>query len=200
MSMEPVITPKLVPGAFVYTGDNGQSQTMYFQFNPEKLARSRTAQFTETKANDTQGTTSNRGTQGKKYTLKVERWKIDLDIRLDASKPTFISQQTSSADPLPLKEGLEQVKKGLEHLEAMIEPGPIPSENDSLYGYQTLPDPPMVQFLWGDRGWAGFLTSLSISEILFTRDLKPRRVEATVSMVILETLRQLEQGKTGGKQ
>lgn len=200
MSMVPVLTPQLIPGAFVYSDRNGNSQTLYFQFNPEKLTRARTAQFKETKANDTQGTTSNRGAQGKKYTLTVERWKIDFDIRLDASKPTFVSQQRMSAAPPGLGDGLEQVRAGLAHLEALIEPGPIPSENDSLYGYQELPDPPMIQFLWGDRAWAGFLTSLSISEVLFTPDLKPRRVEATVSMVILETLRQLQQGKTGGKQ
>jgi hypothetical protein len=218
MTGEPEATAKLIPGAFVYTDRNGQLQAMYFQFNPEKLARSRSAQFQETQANDTQGTTTARGRQGKKYTLSVERWKIDLDIRLDASKSAFVSDKQITTNEFQSGENsaqawfkhLEQVKlstpqltsvaEGLKHLEAMIEPGPIPSENDSTYGFQSLPDPPMVQFLWGDRLWAGFLTSLSISEVQFTPKLQPIRAEATVSLVIIETLRQLQQGKIGGKQ
>lgn len=212
------LASKLIPGAFVYTDRNGKLQTLYFQFNPEKLARSRKATFEETKANDTQGTTTARGRQGKKYTLKVDRWTIDLDIRLDASKRAFASDKQITAAELEAttdtesnwlqhlkavklqdKPELTSVAEGLKHLEALIEPGPIPSENDNTYGFQTLPDPPMIQFLWGDRLWSGFMTSLSISEIQFTPQLKPIRVEASVSLVIVETLRQLQTGKTGGE-
>jgi hypothetical protein len=215
MSEEP---NQLIPGAFVYTDRSGRLQAMYFQFNPEKLARSRKATFEETKANDTQGTTAARGRQGKKYTLKVDRWTIDLDIRLDATNPAFVSDKPITRTELEAKDDkganwlshlkatrlegkpkLTSVAEGLKHLEAMIEPGPIPSENDNTYGFQSLPDPPMLQFLWGDRLWSGFMTSLSISEIQFTPQLTPVRAEASVSLVIVETLRQLQQGKTGGQ-
>ncbi|MCG8420095.1 MAG: hypothetical protein MJE77_19370 [Proteobacteria bacterium] len=216
----PLEAADLEPGAFIYTDLKGKLQAIYFQFNPEKLTRSRTATFKETDANDRQGTTTARGAQGKKYTLTVERWKIDLDIRLDASKPAYVGTQPPPPDFVNSPKGedlakkwrqhLEKVKlqharltsvaEGLSHLEALIEPGPIPSENDDLYGFSSLPDPPMIQFLWGERIWAGFMTSLSISEVQFTPQLSPKRVEATVSLVILETLRQLQQGKTGGKQ
>lgn len=217
----PLSARNLIPGAFVYTDRKGRLQAMYFQFNPEKLARNRKATFTQTKANDTQGTATNRDGQGKKYTLSVDRWTIDLDIRLDASRPAFTSSKQITATELnPEKESdrtwlnhleeltlqdsaLTSVEEGLKHLEALIEPGPIrPSqnENESTYGFRTLPDPPTVHFLWGDRLWSGFLTSLSISEIQFSPRLKPIRAEASVSLVIVESMRQLQQGKTGGKQ
>ena len=56
----------------------------------------------------------------------------------------------------------------------------------------------MVSFMWGDRLWRGFLTSVSINEVQFTPKLVPKRAEVSVSMVVLETLDPLKAQKVGG--
>lgn len=184
----------LTPAAFNYVDRNNRNRQLYFQFNPTTLKRTRTVTFTETKGNDPLASETDRSAQGKKFSLKAQRWKLDFDIRLDASMPPLTKEGAQASGSY-----LGAVQQGLDQLEALVEPGPVPSENDSLYGFQLNPDPPLIYFTWGARIWSGYMTSLTISEVQFTPDLVPKRVEATVSLVVIETPRQLAQGKTGGR-
>jgi hypothetical protein len=187
---------KLTPGLISYTDGDGVKQRFYFQCNPTSLTRSRSASRTDTKATTPAGTSTERGEAGRKYTHRVSPWKLEsIELWLDASMP-YWSDQTNRKE----EGSFEAVQRGLEHLRAISEPGPVRKENNHRTGAPPQPSPPLLTFTLGERSWIGHVSSLSIVEKEFTPDrLLPKQIKATLSLDIIETLQQLDQGKTGGE-
>lgn len=192
----------LVPGLFIYTDRSKQKQGFLFQFNPETLKRSRTVALQDSNTNQPNGTSTGRGNAGRKYSMKASRWKIDFDIRLDASRmfPKQLGMmiaQAATGQGLAALNPFGSVMAGIRQLEALVEPTEIPVTGGKR-GLEENPETPVVEFYWGDRVWSGYVTSLSFNEALFSALLMPMVVEASISMEIIEPMSSLLAGITGG--
>jgi hypothetical protein len=192
---DPVLHVQVTPGLIEYVDNQGTAQKFYFQCNPASLSRSRTINRTDSQAtNQAAGTKTARGEAGRKYTLKANAWRLDtIELWFDASMPHWVTGKRSEDG------GLDAVQKSLKHLEAISEPGPVPSENESQTGAPPLPSPPLITLTLGTRTWQGHVSSLSIVEQDFTPDLVPRRVKVTLGIEPVVTEAQLERGKLGAK-
>jgi len=214
----------VTPGVITYTAHTGEKRQFYFQCNPASLTRSRTVTRTDTKAGTpTMGTTHERGAAGKKFTHRPSTWRFDsIEIWIDASNPPCIASTPApqpagkppriaaswAVAPLPtaykreqpkkFSEAMQAVMEAIKHLEAICEPGPVPTENEHQQGMPPLPDAPRVVLWVGERAWAGYVTSVTILEKEFTHDLAPRLVKATLSLELVPTTYDLEKGNLGG--
>jgi hypothetical protein len=190
----PVLHVQVTPGVISYVDNQGAPQKFYFQCNPESLTRSRTINRTDSPAtNQAAGTRTARGEIGRRYTLKANSWKLDtIELWFDASMPHFRTGVRSE------DEGFEAVQAAIQHLHAISEPGPVPTENESQTGAPPLPPTPLITLTLGNRTWQGHVSSLSIVERNFTPMLLPRQVKATLGIELVVTEQQLEQGKLGG--
>lgn len=192
---DPILHVQVVPGLIEYVDNKRKPQKFYFQCNPASLSRSRNIARTDSQAtNQAAGTKTARGEAGRRYTLKASAWKLDtIELWFDASMPHWTEGTLVEGG------GLEAVQRSIEHLEAISEPGPVPSENESQTGAPPLPSPPLITLTLGKRTWQGHVSSLSIVEQEFTPDLVPRRIKVTLGIEPVVTEAQLEQGKLGGK-
>jgi len=178
-----------VPGFFLYKTATGQRGLLHFQFNPQEIQRSRSVSFEETSALD-EDQSSNAGGDSQssssskkfsKYTLRAGRWRLSLNIRLDTSAPLL-----PGAPIPPYAVDLAALALAVKQLETLVEPQEKITQNKATYGYPSQPETPRVQFWWGPRVWEGYITDVSITEKMFTPDLLPKRVEANVSMVVID--------------
>jgi hypothetical protein len=194
-SGDPILKVQVPPGLIEYLDHGGQHQKFYFQLNPTSLSRSRTINRTDSPAtNQAAGTKTARGEAGRRYTLKANPWKIDtIELWFDAQMPHWTNGKLSEEG------GLDAVKEGIKHLEAISEPGPVTTENESQTGAPPLPNTPLVTLTLGTRTWQGHVASMTILEKEFTRELVPKQVKATLSLELVVTEPQLQQGKLGGK-
>lgn len=172
------------PGYFLIKGVDGSKASLYFQFNPEEIVRSRSVDFNDTSGLEDQGPTPVVGSGPSayaKYTLRAARWMIsNINIRLDSSAPPQVGMPNSSygAD-------LDALRKAVKLLESLVEPKERKNQNQAKDSYPNQAETPIVQLCWGKRIWEGYVTSVNITEKLFTPDLVPKRVEASVNMVVL---------------
>ncbi len=191
----------LIPGLFIYKDRSGLSQGLLFQFNPETLKRSRTVSLQDSSTKEGKGTTTGQDAVGRKYSMTASRWKIDLELRLDASR-TFPKQlglllsQRAAGPGVAIGAALG-VMMGIRQLESLVEPTKIPSVG-SKNGFEGKEETPEVDFYWGLRVWKGFVTSLTINETLFSVALLPMMVEASISMEIIEPMSSVLAGTVGG--
>lgn len=200
----PFDTP-LIPGLFIYKDRSGQPQGLLFQFNPETLKRTRTVSLQDSSTNQGKGTTTGRGNEGRKYSMKVGRWKIDLDIRLDASRVfpkqmgLLLARRAAGLGRLGLSPPAS-VAAAIRQLEALVEPTELqlPQGAPSTRGFEENAETPEVDFYWGDRVWKGFVTSLTFTESMFSATLSPLVVEAAISMEIIEPMSSVVAGAVGG--
>jgi hypothetical protein len=193
---DPILYVQVTPGLIEYTDAQGTAQKFYFQCNPASLSRTRTINRTDSPAtNQAAGTKTARGEAGRKYTLKANAWKLDtIELWFDASMPHIGGDGKRVEDG-----GLDAVQQSIKHLEAISEPGPVPSENESQTGAPPLPSPPLLTLTLGTRTWQGHVSSISIVEQDFTYDLVPRRIKVTLGIEPVVTEAQLETGKLGAK-
>jgi hypothetical protein len=188
----------LIPGLFMYKDCSGQQQGLLFQFNPETLKRSRTVSLEDSSTSQNGGTTTGNNESGRKYSLKAARWKIDLELRLDASRsfPKQLGMMLANAARLSgtasapsattlAENAVSPVLAAVRQLEALVEPTII-SRVPTKKGFEEHADPPEVDFYWGTRIWKGFVTSLTINEALWSALLMPMVVEASISLEIIE--------------
>jgi hypothetical protein len=177
-------------GEIYYTDLKGKPQKFVFQCNPTTLTRSRRITRTESKAtNPTAGSKKTAGQAGRKFTHKADEWRFEsLELWFDASMPF----------PTP-PGGLAGVQAGIEHLEAICEPGPEPSENESQIGAPPAPSPPEITLNLGNRSWKCFVNSVTILEKEFTPALVPRLVKATLSLELMPDERDNDNRKPGAK-
>lgn len=198
----PFDTP-LIPGLFIYKDRSGVPQGLLFQFNPETLKRSRTVSLQDPSTSQPNGTTTGRGDAGRKYSLKAARWKIDLEIRLDASR-TFPKQLGLMLALRAVGQGVTAmtpmtgVMAAVRQLEALVEPTEVAVPTRGTRGFEEHAETPEVDFYWGDRVWKGFVTSLTINETLFSAVLMPMVVEAAVTLEIIEPMSSVLAGAVGG--
>jgi len=185
--------PKLLRGAFVEYGLSVPPLIVTFQFNPEKISRSRANTFA-----GPQG--ENRGLRAFHQSVsdlitirdlqevKVEEEKISgLELRFDATdkmnEGNLIATQFGIAPQLATLELMMYPKGegvlGAALTELLGSPGGF-----SFTGGEK---PPMVLFIWGRKKVLPVnITSMTINEQEFSPDLNPIRAIVTVNLDVIE--------------
>jgi hypothetical protein len=185
-----VLRPKVLRGAFVEYGLSLPPLLFAFQFNPETLTRSRTANYTPAGA-DGSGNGCREGNEAQQRAclsqVQVSEESIGLTLNLDAT------------DDLNDGSGLTGqfgIGPQLSVLELMIYP-----KTDQLFGFpignllggsdqfgaaqaKTIP---ILLFVWGrKRVMPVVMTSISITEQEYFPDLNPKRATVAVQLKVLE--------------
>lgn len=185
--------PKILRGAFVEYGLSIPPLFVVFQFNPVQLTRNRSLSHT---APSSAQTGSLRDFH-KRYddlaklrddqVVAVQEEVIGFEIRLDAF------DKLNEGDPITEQFG---IAPQLSTLELMVHP-----KEESLLGqawgsllgspggfsFTRKPNPPLVLFIWGHKRVLPVnITSLNITEVLYSPDLDPIRATATVNLTVIE--------------
>lgn len=185
-----VLRPKVLRGAFVEYGLSLPPLLFAFQFNPETLTRSRTANYTPAGAEGS-GAGCREGSEAQARSclsqVQVSEETISLTLTLDAT------------DDLNDGKGLAQqfgIGPQLSALELMIYP-----KTDQLFGFPIgnllggadqfgaaqAPTIPILLFIWGrKRVMPVVMTSLTLTEQEYFPDLNPKRATAAVQLKVLE--------------
>lgn len=186
------IRPKVLRGAFVEYGLSAPPLLFAFQFNPETLARSRTASYS---ARGAGGSGDGPGCRDASEQMQrsclaqvsVSEETIGLTLQLDAT------DQLDGADDVTRQFG---IGPQLSSLELMIYPksdqllglpiGNIVGTTDQ-FGAAQAKVIPILLFVWGrKRVLPVVMTSLQITEQEYFPDLSPRRATAAVQLKVLE--------------
>jgi hypothetical protein len=206
---------KLTVGQLFYWDTDGKSHSCIFQFNPTELERSRAVQFTRTKTGNTleEPGVGPRNQPKRKFTRKPEPWGMTLALRFDAGYGMRANAERSplpkvaqsaapvvvpERPPISFKDELERVEAAIGFFESLVEPGGRVSENQKVANADETPPTPLVILAYGQRSWLCAVKNLRIKEEDYTPNLRPRRFEVTLTVEIVETVRQNDQGKTGG--
>jgi hypothetical protein len=185
--------PKVLRGALVEYGLSLPPLFVVFQFNPVQLTRNRSLTHTAAAGS---GANSLREFH-KRYDnltdlrdaqqVVVQEEVIGLEIRLDAS------DGLDDGDAVTEQFG---ISPQLSTLELMVHP-----KDESLIGqavgtllgspggftFTKRPNPPMTLFVWGrKRVLPVNITSLNITELLYSPDLNPMRATATLGLTVIE--------------
>ena len=191
--------PKILRGAFVEYGLSLPPMFVVFQFNPEKLSRTRSISysppnrsvFKRGKLVEEKDDISLRNFHKNNSLLGVQRKQqadvneenISFDIRLDATEK--LSQEDFIA-------GRFGIAPELSALEMMVHP-----KDESILGslFSTKPGysftrkskMPMILFIWGlKRVLPVNINSLNIDEIEYSTWLNPIRAEVKVDLTVIE--------------
>jgi hypothetical protein len=185
--------PKLLKGAFVEYGLSIPPLIVTFQFNPEKISRSRTNSFSVPQG-------ENKGLRAFHQSVsdliairdlqevKIEEEKISgLELRFDAT------DKLNEGDPIATQFG---IAPQLATLELMMYPkgeGILGGALTDLLGspggfsFTGSEKPPMVLFFWGRKKVLPVnITSMTINEQEFSPDLNPVRAIVTVNLDVIE--------------
>ncbi|HEY6180488.1 MAG TPA: hypothetical protein VIX73_38865 [Kofleriaceae bacterium] len=185
---------QLTMGKLSYIDGNRDVQSIQFQFNPTELERSRTIKFTRTPTGNTleEMRVGVRNQAKRKFTRKPDPWSLTLALRFDAG------YYQDGASLGPFKHKIDSVTKAMRFFEALVEPSPFPTENEKIANADETPPPPLMILAYGTRTWQCAVKTVRIKEEDYTRELYPRRLEVTLTLEVVETVQQNEQGKTGG--
>ncbi len=189
--------PKILRGAFVEYGLSIPPLFVVFQFNPVQLTRNRSLSYAAPASAQGGGRQGTLRDFHKRYDdltdlqeaqqVTVQEEVIGFEIRLDA---------TDKLDAGDFIAGQFGIAPELSTLELMVHP-----KEESLLGqalgsllgssggfsFTRKPNPPMILFVWGrKRVLPVNITSLNITEILYSPDLNPIRATATVSLTVIE--------------
>ena len=203
--------PKILRGAFVEYGLSIPPLFVVFQFNPEQLTRGRSVSFAG--PNETlecprceSDTTPRPRTVDRTRSLRqyhkdhgdlseiqqnqrvtVEEETISFDIRLDAT------DKLEDGDLIASQFGVLPQLATLELLVQPKEEGLLGAAIGSLLGssggfsFTNKPNPPMVLFIWGyKRVLPVNITSLRVTETVFSTLLDPTRATVSVSLTVIE--------------
>jgi hypothetical protein len=187
---------KLTMGKLSYFDAKGVTQSIEFQFNPTELERSRSIQFTRTPTGNTldEANAGGRNQAKRKFTRKADPWAMTLALRYDAG------YHRHGDTPGPYKHKIDSVDKAMRFFEALVEPRPFPTENEKIANADETPPPPMMILAYGPRTWRCAVKTVRIKEEDYTPELRPRRLEVTLTLEVVETTQQNQQGKLGGNQ
>ena len=188
--------PHILRGAFVEYGISIPPLMVVFQFNPEKLTRNRSLSYSSKNNDKADDNTQLRSFHQKSslkeiqkdQVVKVQEETLSFELRLDATDSSGGTSPLHINNPASLAFG---VAPQLATLELMVQP-----KNESVIA-QTFKEgfscfqqanPPMILFIWGrKRVLPVNITSLNITEILYSPDLTPTRATASVSMTVIES-------------
>lgn len=192
--MRAEVTP-LMLGMFKYELA-GEKRQLVFQFNPESLSRSRSVAIEPGKVPDARGTGEGEASvvAGQTFASRSSNWSIHFKLRLDSTRKDAARDEASACSHETQPAGLEEA---LEELEELVEPTAAPGEKPP--GEHLPEQAPLVDFHWGSRTWSGQITSLAITETMFTPDLRPARVEVDVSMIVLRSAQDVAPGCLEGE-
>jgi hypothetical protein len=182
---------KLLKGALIEYGLSLPPLAFTFQFNPETLARSRTATYGSAGADGSGGSGCREGSEAQQRAclsqVHVTEETIGLTLQLDAT------DDLNDGAGLPKTFG---VGPQLSVLELMIYP-----KTDQLFGFpignllggsdqfgaahaKTIP---ILLFIWGrKRVMPVVMTSMQITEQEYFPDLNPKRASVVVQLKVLE--------------
>lgn len=186
--------PRILRGAFVEYGLSIPPLVVVFQFNPVQLTRNRS--LTPAVPEGFKGSLRDFH-QRKEYEdlaalrdaqrVTVNEEVIGFEIRLDAS------DQLADGDPIAEQFG---VTPQLSALELMVHPkqesvlgealGGL-LKSPKLFSYTRKPNPPLILFIWGrKRVLPVNITTLNITELLYSADLNPVRATVAVNLTVIE--------------
>jgi|GEM_PF-5592947 len=224
-SEKPKILDTAVPltvGQLFYWDNKGIAHSCPFQFNPTEIERTRDVKFTRTQTGNTyeEPRRGERNQTKRKASRKAERWQMTLSLKFDAGRPVTTKPpappppqapaDTSSDEPGPpvAGPGAPQVDKfesakalakrvvdTMRFFEALSGPLPDTVETDKMANADETPPPPFLTLALGWRSWKCAVKSVRIKEEDYTYDLYPRRFEVSLTLEIIETTQQAEQGK-----
>jgi hypothetical protein len=185
-----ILRPNVLRGAFVEYGLSLPPLLFAFQFNPETLTRSRTANYVPAGA-DGSGNGCREGNEAQQRAclsqVQVSEETISLTLQLDA---------TDDLNDHGALAGQFGIGPQLSVLELMIYP-----KTDQLFGFpignllggsdqfgaaqaKTIP---ILLFVWGrKRVMPVVMTSLQITEQEYFPDLNPKRAQVAVQLKVLE--------------
>ena len=213
----------LTVGQLYYRDANGQAQQCVFQFNPTEMERSRNIAFTRSRTGNTleESRTSGRNSAKRKQTRQLEPWAMSMTLRFDAAYGRLTHTRQSPLRKAPhsgeLPENLKSAQRttnlvagnfaaeikrigeALQFFEAIADAEPWKPENEKIANADETPPPPYVMLAFGQRVWECAVKSVRIKEEDYTRDLYPRRFEVTLSLELIQSVPQSEQGKGTAK-
>ena len=189
--------PRIQRGAFVEYGLSIPPLVVVFQFNPVQLTRNRSLTYAANNSAQTKGKANSLRDFHKKYDdlnklqkdqiVNVDEEVIGFEIRLDAF------DKLDEGDTITEEFG---IAPQLSTLELMVHPknetvmgqdlGPLLGSPEG-FSFTGKPNPPLVLFIWGrKRVLPVNITSLNITEVLYSPKLNPIRATATVSLTVIE--------------
>lgn len=196
-----------------------KSHQCLFQFNPTELERSRNIAYTRSPTGNTleEPRPGGRNNAKRKQTRKMEPWTMSVTLRFDAAygrvawtqqSPLRATERTGALSEEELhpkakfnpeaaefKQEIQRIDETLQFFEAIAEAEPWKPENEKTANADETPPPPYVMMAFGQRVWECAVKSVRIKEEDYTPDLYPRRFEATLTLEIIRTVPQNEQGK-----
>jgi hypothetical protein len=211
----------LTVGQLFYWDNKGTAHTCPFQFNPTEIERTRDVKFTRTPTGNTyeEPRRGERNQTKRKSSRKAERWQMTLSLKFDAGRPVTNEPPeppppkmpaSTDADDSPLVAGAgaprvdkfesatalaKRVVDTMRFFEALSGPLPDTIETDKMANADETPPPPFLTLALGWRSWKCAVKSVRIKEEDYTYDLYPRRFEVSLTLEIIETTQQAEQGK-----
>ncbi|HEX3765602.1 MAG TPA: hypothetical protein VHW23_43200 [Kofleriaceae bacterium] len=209
----------LTVGQLFYRDAKGNPQQCMFQFNPTEMERSRNIAFTRSRTGNIleEPRVGGRNSAKRKQTRKPESWDMSVTLRFDAAYgmvawtqhsplpktpataalPADPAVDTPTFNPLAakFKTEIQRIDNTIQFFEQIAEPQPFVSEHEKIANAEETPPPPYVTLAFGQRAWQCAVKSVRIKEEDYTPDLYPRRFEVTLSLEIIETVRQNADGK-----
>jgi hypothetical protein len=191
-------TLSLTMGQLIYTAKSRaktQRHVLKFQFNPTEIERTRSINVYRTPTGNTleEDRETTRDKPKRKASRKPNTWEMTLALRFDAS---YYQQQPSPPDG-PYSHRVSRIEEAIHFFEALVDPQHYEKETENVATANETPPPPYVTFLFGQRQWRCTVKNLRIKEMDYTKDLYPRRFEATLTLDIYETIRQSDMEKPG---
>ena len=179
----------LSKGLLVEYGLSLPPLALQFEFNPEKLSRTRTINITTGNAPGTRGgydfalpNETPRVAQG----VTVQPEQFTLDILLDAT------DRMNDSDPIATAFGIEPE---MDTLRSMVEPksqGPGGVQTLASLGlggnkaFQRDEHPSVLLLIWGTHVLPVFLTSVQVDEVAHMPSLMPYRANVSLSFQVIE--------------
>ena len=176
--------PKILRGAFVEYGLSIPPLFVVFQFNPVQLTRNRALSYAAPdSAQDSLRDFHKQHELDDIQALQVVdvgEETIGFEIRLDAT------DKLNEGDAITGQFG---IAPQLSTLELMV----LPKEESLLgkalggFSFTRQPSPPLMLFVWGrSRVLPVNISSLNITEILYSPDLTPTRATVNVNLTVIE--------------
>jgi len=193
--------PKILRGAFVEFGISLPPLFVVFQFNPEKITRTRTASVKNTETPEARqaaqkkslvqqislGSLTDFRPKGQRIEVKEET--LSFDIRLDAT------DKLDTGDSITEEFGIAPQLSTLELMMVPKSQSLIGGAIDALLGGKTNSfafcndalNPPIILFIWGRKKVLPVnITNMTINEQEFSTTLNPIRATVSVNLEVIE--------------
>lgn len=196
--------PKLLKGAFVEYGLSIPPLILTFQFNPEKISRSRTNTFSA--PGSTEAAEGEGQTQGPVSLRQFHQQHTDLteirdlqDVQVGEESITNLEIRFDATDKMNEGDAIATqfgISPQLATLELMMYPKGESLLGEALssllgssegFSFTGGEKPPMILFVWGRKKVLPVnITSITIEEQEFSPDLNPIRATVSVGLTVIE--------------